>query len=133
MISPTPPIVRIRSSERPRLAEFLGCHGIPDRCPTIGGRRLPICARCTGMIVGYVSSALMLTTSRGSPLPLVTVGLLLLIPMGVDGLRQVFTSYWSTTPVRLVTGWLAGMGQIFLLAGITRRVAPLLRSYWPFL
>lgn len=85
------------------------------------------------MILGYVSSALLLSTSRGSQLPFVTLGLLLLIPMGIDGFRQVLTSYWSTTPVRVVTGWLAGMGQILLLAGMTRGVVPLLRSFGSFL
>lgn len=117
MIPARPPIVRIEAGQRPALATVLGCHGIPDRRPVVGSRRLPICARCVGMLAGYLCSPLVILAV--GPVPLVFVGFALLLPMAIDGARQATTSYWSTNRIRFVTGWLGGMGQIALIAGLT--------------
>jgi uncharacterized membrane protein len=47
------------------------------------------------------------------------IGALLLLPAGVDGGLQALTTYRSTSPRRLVSGVLAGVGQLELLGGIT--------------
>lgn len=72
------------------------------------------------MIIGYFVAPLVILALWNSPFSLVVAGLLLPVPMTIDGLRQMFTEYWSTNPVRLLTGGLAGTGQIVLLTGLTR-------------
>ena len=52
-------------------------------------------------------------------------GALFLVPAALDGGVQALSSYSSTSPRRLVTGVLAGIGQLELLGGIT---AALLRA-----
>lgn len=37
-----------------KFGHFLGCHQLPERSFFIGGRQFPLCARCTGLVVGYI-------------------------------------------------------------------------------
>lgn len=102
----------------------LGCHGNPDRCLALAGRRTPICARCLGFVGGnLVAAASFLVV--GLPTPHWTLaGAALLAPAFVDATSQALTSYRSTNPRRLASGLLAGYGQIVLLAGFFAYAAP---------
>lgn len=102
----------------------LGCHGNPDRCLALAGRRTPICARCLGFVGGnLVAAASFLVV--GLPTPHWTLaGAALLAPAFVDATSQALTSYHSTNLRRLATGLLAGYGQIVLLAGFFAYAAP---------
>jgi len=96
---------------------LLACHGIPDRCLSLGGRRMPICARCTGIYLGYLALVVFAarfwqTGTLPAPLPLLALHL----PLLLDGLTQAAGWRQSNNALRLLTGVLAGVGQVGLLA-----------------
>lgn len=93
-------------------SKYWGCHQLPERSFFIHGYQFPVCARCTGIIVGYIISAIysILFTKLN-----LIISLSLLVPMAFDGLLQLFTNYLSNNTKRFITGLLAGFGfvQIF--------------------
>lgn len=120
-----PPILYHPRELRSRPAAWLGCHGIPDRCLTIGAWRSPICARCVGLLASYPAAVAALFAFGPPTLTRALVGALFLLPAALDGGLQALsanrctTSYRSTTARRLMTGALAGLGQMELLGGLT--------------
>lgn len=114
-----PPILEHPRALRSRPAAWIGCHGNPDRCLAIGGWRSPICARCVGLLAGYPLAVAALFAFGPPTLSRALIGALLLVPAAVDGGAQAFTTYRSTSARRLVTGVLAGLGQLELLGGVT--------------
>ncbi len=104
------------------------CHQLPARSFFGGGVSVPVCARDTGIYIGFVASfALMALRDRGRhrselpTVPFLVVGGLFLAAMAWDGV----TSYagWRTTSndLRLITGLLAGWSLPLV-------VAPMLNS-----
>lgn len=90
----------------------MGCHCRPDRSFFWRGRQFPVCARCTGQLLGVL--AIPLTCWAGHP-P-VPVLFALLLPMVLDGVIQLKTSYESTNVRRLITGFLFGYCFVLLFA-----------------
>lgn len=74
------------------------------------GKRFPLCARCTGELVGGVAAALSYAVFH----PGLGVLALLLVPMLIDGGVQAATRYESTNLRRLVTGVCFGYGIVCL-------------------
>ena len=91
---------------------FFGCHCRPDRSFFYKGRKLPICARCTGELVGVLLSLL----SCAFWLPPAWVLALMLLPLIIDGTVQQLSSYESGNIRRLLTGILFGYGIFGLFA-----------------
>jgi uncharacterized membrane protein len=120
-----PPILEHPRALRSRPAAWIGCHGNPDRCLAIGAWRSPICARCLGLLAGYPLAVAALFAFGPPSLERAGLGALLLVPAALDGGAQALSAYRSTTFRRLLTGVLAGIGQLELLGGIT---AALLRA-----
>ncbi len=89
---------------------FFGCHARPDRSFYFRGKQFPICARCTGELVGMI---LCIPTLIFWGCPSFGVVLLLMVPLIVDGSVQKLTSYESGNIRRLITGILFGMALIF--------------------
>ncbi len=120
-----PPILEHPRALRSRPAAWIGCHGNPDRCLAVGGWRSPICARCLGLLAGYPLAIAALFAFGPPSQERATIGALLLVPAALDGGIQALSGYRSTSARRLVTGVLAGVGQLELLGGVT---AALLRA-----
>ncbi len=113
-----PPIVRPGPALRSPLALALGCHGNPDRCLEVAGRRMPVCARCVGIVIGNLG-ALPFFALQGFPGPgPMLAGMGLLLPALLDGGLQATTRYRSTNPRRIITGIAAGFGQALVAVGI---------------
>lgn len=89
---------------------FFGCHARPDRSFYFRGKQFPICARCTGELIGII---------LGIPIaiyfgyPRFEVVLVMMAPLIFDGFLQRLTSYESGNIRRLITGILFGIAFIF--------------------
>lgn len=93
---------------------FVPCHRRPERSFSWRGRPFPVCARCTGIGVGYAS--LVGFAVFGVPTHAVVPGLLLLLPAALDGGSQALGWRRSNNALRLVTGILCGVGQVMVVA-----------------
>lgn len=93
-----------------RSMEFCGryarCHQMPERSFFIRGYQLPLCARCTGIMIGNIIGLMTFWID----FPLWTA--LLMIPMALDGTVQRFTDYESNNRRRLITGLLWGFASV---------------------
>ena len=88
------------------------CHGIEERCLTIGEGRMAVCSRCFGIYAGALAGiALWLVTRRAVPVALLVV---MAIPLLIDGGTQAVGLRESTNLLRLATGVPAGASLLFL-------------------
>ena len=90
---------------------IFGCHCKEERSFHYKGEKFPICARCTGELVGILFALISCFFYR----PSIPVCIVLMIPLIVDGFVQRLTSYESTNPRRLITGVLFGYALFMLL------------------
>jgi len=89
------------------------CHTIKERSFFINGNQMPFCARDVAIFFGM---ALGLGIALFKTIELKLWWLIGgLIPIGVDGTLQLFTSYESNNALRLITGLLAGFVTTFAL------------------
>lgn len=91
---------------------MFGCHARADRSFFFRGKQFPICARCTGELIGMIA---------GIPIAIILgvpefqYVLLLMVPMVFDGFLQLLTPYESGNIRRLLTGMVFGVAFIFFL------------------
>lgn len=90
---------------------FFGCHARPDRSFYFHGKQFPICARCTGELVGMLGG-IPLAVCFG--IPSFWVVCLMMLPLVADGFIQRLTAYESNNIRRLWTGILFGIAFIFM-------------------
>ena len=88
------------------LPKFFGCHQKPERSFYYHRQQFPLCARCTGELAGILISVILFWFWH----PSLTVSIVMMIPMLIDGFTQRFTTYESTNIRRFVTGFLFGIG-----------------------
>ena len=91
--------------------KYWGCHQIPERSFYLKRYQLPVCARCTGMIIGELAAIAINFFASITSIALLG----LMFPMIIDGLLQYFTSYTSNNTKRLLTGTLFGLALISLV------------------
>ncbi len=110
------------------LGERAGCHQKPERSFFCHGYQFPVCARCTGAILGFllaVPAYLMI----GFLLPLSMAGILILLG---DWLFQAVKIKESTNSRRLITGVLGGYGvmsfQLMLLHLVLNRIGLMIKA-----
>lgn len=116
----------------------LVCHQLPERNLWIGGRYLPVCARCTGAYLGFYIGYLLLPMRRkeASGPPNLWITLFMVAPMMVDAGTQFIGFRTSTNELRLVTGLLFGVALapllVYSISQIpTSRKIPILRGFLP--
>lgn len=107
------------------------CGQTPSHTMTFAGKELPLDSRCVGIFSGLLITFLLLLgvgRSRAAALPSVGAGILLigfLGAMAFDGLNSLMTDldrwhlYTPTNELRLLTGWMAGVGLGTLLIMVT--------------
>jgi len=85
----------------------LGCHGIPERCLIVKGKRMKICARCFGSNIGHIIAIILFIIGL---LPPWYYSLLLLCVLLLDWSLQEFLKIMSNNIRRLITGVIGGVG-----------------------
>ena len=105
-----------------------GCHQLPERSFIINGYQFPVCARCTGVLIGYII-CLLCHFIFGTNLIFCFAGCLI---MFIDWFIQYLNIKESTNIRRFVTGILGGFGVmgiqiIFLKAVIKMGISLLTR------
>jgi len=112
-------------------ADLIGsgiCHRIPDHSIFLGGRQLPLCARCTGTYLGALlgfTTMWALRRQRAVDMPptiilILAVGFIII--MGIDGVNSYLSLFPNAphlyTPhnwLRLVTGTLNGLAMSMIV------------------
>lgn len=105
-----------------KIGDLSGCHQIPERCFKVKGYIFPICARCTGVIIGQTISIILILMKINTNLMISTVFLLI---MGIDWFIQYINIIKSNNIRRCITGILGGYGII----GIYFYILKLLMNY----
>ena len=95
---------------------IFGCHCRSDRSFYWKGTQFPICARCTGELVGILLCPVTFPLISWSP----WIFAALMLPMILDGIIQMLTSYESNNRRRFLTGLLFGYAlmRLFLVSTI---------------
>lgn len=101
-----------------RLGHKAGCHQRPDRSFFYKGHQFPVCARCTGVLIGYFLSLFLLPIWKGNFLLCIALAGI----MFLDWLVQYLNILESTNIRRLITGVLGGYAvltfQILLIRSV---------------
>lgn len=95
-----------------QLGKIAGCHQRADRSFFVKGKQFPVCARCTGVLIGYCIGSVLFCFYRFP----VWLNILFCAIMFVDWLIQSIGWKESTNIRRLITGIICGIGwmQLFL-------------------
>lgn len=104
------------------------CHQLPERSFAAGGYQLPVCARDTGIYIGFALSLLVIALlergrkpSEAPRVPWLVLGAAFLGAMAYDGVTSYAGLRTTTNDLRLITGLLAGYALPLL-------VVPMLNS-----
>ena len=85
-----------------------GCHQMPERSFFIGKYQFPVCARCTGVFIGYAAGIVLLPFLKINAI----ISILMCLVMYVDWKIQKMKILNSTNIRRLITGLVCGVGMI---------------------
>ena len=92
-----------------------GCHQLPERSFFIKGKQFPVCARCTGVLLGqFLAILLAIVGIRFN----IIVSILLLLIMGMDWFIQYVGLLRSNNIRRVITGFSGGLGLFSLYINI---------------
>ncbi len=98
------------------------CHQLPERSFFGGGVQVPVCARDTGIYLGFMISLVFISAihrrsrPREFPAPPGWIAIALMIgAMGIDGVSSYAGFRTTTNDLRLITGLLAGYAIAALL------------------
>jgi uncharacterized membrane protein len=89
--------------------KFAICHQMPERSFKYKGKQFPLCARCTGIFIGYFTFPLFQLQIIEPSLSLVII---LSIPMFGDSITQSMNYRESNNILRVITGFLFGAAQV---------------------
>jgi len=93
-----------------RFGRLLNCHQMPERSFFWKGYQLPVCARCSGVIIGHTLGVISLFFFEFP----ITISLAFLVIMFIDWFIQYLEILESTNFRRLITGILGGIGLLIL-------------------
>ena len=95
-------------------SEWVDCHRMPSRSFFYKKKQFPVCARCTGIYLGFfVMIPLLWFYQIG-----MILSAILILPTLIDGLTQAYLNRESTNFLRFSTGVLAGIG----MSGFSERI-----------
>ncbi|EQA45587.1 membrane protein, PF09858 family [Leptospira broomii serovar Hurstbridge str. 5399] len=85
------------------------CHQWEERSFAYKGHVFPVCARCTGVYFGQISSLFFLPWNWSFSITLI-IPFSLMIPMLADWSLQEYLNMTSNNVRRVITGYLGGVG-----------------------
>lgn len=86
------------------------CHQKADRSFFINGNQMPFCSRCMGIWIGLaIGLGFMVFYKLQLDRKFLFLIIIGLIPIGIDGLGQLFGFWESTNVIRVITGLLTGI------------------------
>lgn len=88
------------------------CHQKMERSFFVKNYQLPVCARCTGLLIGYILGIIGLMFSLKLP---IFLAILFIIIMFIDGFIQLKGIKQSNNVRRVITGTLCGIAVISVL------------------
>ncbi|MDR6515755.1 DUF2085 domain-containing protein [Chryseobacterium camelliae] len=94
--------------------QLVDCHRMPSRSFFFRKKQFPVCARCTGIYLGYFLMIPMLWFYQIG----IILSVALILPTMIDGLTQAYLNRESTNFLRCTTGILAGIG----MSGFSERI-----------
>lgn len=109
-----------------RAGKILGCHQMPERSFFYKGFQFPVCARCTGVLLGFAAAAPLFFFY---PLD-IRIALLLSFVMFLDWFIQFLKICPSTNLRRLLTGIIGGFGWTYVHLYFYRFIWRLLWQLW---
>lgn len=86
-----------------------GCHQMPQRSFFIAGYQFPLCARCSGIVFGYILALILFCFGFIMPIWLCVI---LAIPLIIDGGIQLVFNIMSNNIRRFVTGTIYGVAVV---------------------
>lgn len=89
----------------------VGCHQLPGRSFSYKGYQFPLCARCTGVVLGEMFSIIAIFCTIRLDL---ICSFALVVPLAVDGGLQHIEICESNNIRRILTGVLAGFGLTYI-------------------
>ena len=100
------------------------CHQKPERSYSMAGEPLIVCSRCLGIYAGFLITLPFLIAAFGLFAKSLNFifALLLLAPMGIDGVSQLFKFRESNNPLRFFTGYLAGFSVAIVFYAIVAKL-----------
>ena len=96
------------------------CHRLPERSFFLFNWQFPVCARCTGIIIGML---LMPIFHFEIIRPTILFVLISMMPTAIDGTTQALGRRESNNFLRLLTGILFGMGQVASIVIVGKTLA----------
>lgn len=104
----------------------LGCHQMADRSFFFKGYQFPVCARCTGVILGEFMAIILIIFKLNINI-LFSIALLLI--MGLDWFIQYINILESNNLRRVITGTLGGIGLTFVYYHTLLKVANIVKLF----
>ncbi|WP_097160072.1 DUF2085 domain-containing protein [Bacillus oleivorans] len=92
--------------------QFIPCHRKRERSLIIGNFHFPLCYRCMFILIGYFFVPFLFWLEANIPL---YIGILLNLPMIIDGVTQAKKLRTSNNFLRSTTGLMAGLGQAIII------------------
>ena len=89
------------------VGKIFGCHQMAERSFFVKGYQFPVCARCTGVLIGEIMTIIAMIIGMRMK---TSIAITLIAIMGLDGGLQYKKILYSTNIRRLLTGICAGMG-----------------------
>ena len=108
-----------------RIGERLGCHQMESRSFSFRGYQFPVCARCTGVMIGQISAIISIICGLRLPIYL---ALIFMAVMALDWGIQYIKVCESNNIRRLISGTMCGFGLTYLYYYAIRNVVIFLFS-----
>ena len=102
-----------------REMRFVLCHHMKERFFHYKGKQFPLCARCTGIFLGYFTFPVF---HFEIIYPSILVIFFLMVPMMIDSFTQTLGYRESNNFLRFVTGFLGGAAQVALIVFLGKTI-----------